>query len=124
MAQTEEWKVNIEKLNKQKGYDYKQKDKGFISETPIENLDFPDSPYKSILQLHEHFNDKNDPTKLSIMHINMRSICRENKFGSFIRNLCLMERMPDIICVSETWFVSYDDLEKYTIPNYFLEASS
>ena len=121
MALTEEWKVKVENLNDiPAGYDYNNQDVGLISETPIKNLNFPNSPCKSILQLHEHFNDENDPTKLSIMHINMRFIYGNKKFDRFRTNLCLMKRIPDIICISETWFLSTEDLKNHMIPNYFL----
>ena len=122
------WKKNIQKLNSQLAYDFEQDVKTSISnETKKQQIleksqkFFEFSPYKSIFQLNRYLKDKNKPTKLSIMHINIRSL--KAYFDTFITNLCLFERLPDIICINKTRLDHDQSLKEYRIPNYSLYVS-
>ena len=80
------------------------------------------SPYQSIFNIHDHFRDKHDETKFGITHINMQSLSKN--FNHFVANLFLFERMPDVICITETHFDDEQNEEEYEIPNYRLYVSN
>ena len=104
------WEENIEKLDKLNMYDYawditaendNQRSKSIIQKLKRS------SRYTPIFKLHEVFKDKDDSKKLSIMHINMQSL--QNKHQILKENLSEFERLPDIICISETHFKDKQD---------------
>ena len=81
------------------------------------------SRYSPIFKLHEVFKDENDPTKLSIMHININSLTE--KFDTLKHHLHNFERLPDIICITETHLKNNDEVvKKLKICNYSLYVNS
>ena len=126
-SHTTTWKDNIDKLNKNSECKYKYEidvdNDEYVSNEQQNNIKAKLkglSQYSSILNLHETFQDKNDPNKLSLMHINLNSLNGDGHFDAFVTNLCLFERLPDIICITESRLKNEDDLEKFKIPNYHL----
>ena len=120
--ETSEWKTNVGKLNSELPQGLEGKPATLSQSEPTSTTsNFLKSPYQSILELHEHFEDKDDPTKLSVMHINIRSLTKH--IDRLKTNLCLMERMPDIICICETKIPEKKNKsETYIIPNYAFMA--
>ena len=82
------------------------------------------SDYASFLDLHKIFTHKNDPNKLGIMHVNMQSVNDEKKFNRLVTNLVLLEKLPNVICITETFFNLTKSLENYRIPNFSLYVRS
>ena len=126
-SHTTTWKDNIGKLNNNSERKYKYEidvdNDEYVSNEQRNNIKAKLkglSQYLSILNLHEAFQDKNDPNKLSLMHINLNSLSGDGHFDAFVTNLYLFERLPDIICITESRLKNEDDLEKFKIPNYHL----
>ena len=81
------------------------------------------SLYTPIKKLHQksRFNDEHDPTKLTIMHINIRKL--ETNFEAFRFNLTLFKRLPDVIGITETHYShdqSNESSQNYKIPHFKL----
>ena len=124
-SHTTTWKDNIDLLNRTSIYKYEidVDNDEYVSKEQRNNIKEKLnglSQYTSILNLQETFQDKNNPNKLSLMHINLNSITSDEHFDAFVTNLCLFERLPDIIFITESRLKNKDDLEKFKIPNYHL----
>ena len=119
------WEENIKKLDKLNVYNYENdiaaENDDQRSKRIVKKL-LRSSRYTPVFKLHEVFQDKHDPKKLSIMHINIRSM-KEN-FDTLVHHLNKFERLPDIICITETHFTDDQDLHKFELLNYSLYAKS
>ena len=119
------WEENIKELDKLNVYDYicnlTADENNPPSESIIQKLK-TSSRYTPIFKLHEIFEDKDDPKKLSIMHINMQSF--QNKHLILKKKLSKFERLPDIICISETHFRDKQNLTNFKLCNYSLHVNS
>ena len=119
------WKENIKKLNELNRYVYKLDNTGENdnqrSKSIVQKLN-SSSKYTPIFKLHEVFHDKGDPRKLSIMHININSM--KGNFGTLVRHLHEFERLPDIICITETHFQDKQNLRNFELCNYSLYVKS
>ena len=124
-SHTTTWKDNIGSLNRISIYEYEKDvdNVDYVSEEQGNNIKKKLnglSQYTSILNLQETLQDKNNPNKLCLMHINLNSIKCDGHFDAFVANLCLFERLPDIIFITESRLKNEDDLERFKLPNYHL----
>ena len=59
--------------------------------------------------------------KLALLHLNIRSLKNKENFESIINFLTVLQVEFDIIAVTETWFMSLEEANFFSIDNYVAE---